>query len=179
MKNTPRIFRETRFRLPGQPERDMALWVDRIGAGPGGAWSPGRLRLLGQYAAVAVDSGRGKFFSPAAGHIFLAAGDVLLLFPGEPSRYEASPNWQTRWIVWNGPEAEKLVRLGGFSARQPVVRGGAAAVRRMFTGLEPLMQAESFAALLERKSLVLGLVADLVRIRQAGSNSSDPTHRIT
>lgn len=156
----------------------MALWVDRTGAGTGGVWSPGHLRLLGQYAAVAVESGCGSFFSPAAGRLDLDAGDVVLLFPDEPNRYGANPDWQTRWIVWNGPEAEKLARHGGFSPQHPVVRGGAAAVGRAFAGLEPLMQAESFVALLERKRLVLGLTAELLQLRQLGAGANRQTSRI-
>lgn len=178
MKRTPHVFRETRFRLPSGPEREMALWVDRIGFAPGGTFSPERLRLLGQFAAVAVDAGRGTFFSPAAGRLTVTTGDVMLLFPDEPSSYGASPDWQTRWIVWNGPEAAKVVRLGDLSPRQPVIRGGLLAVQRAFAGLAPLMQAESFPALLERKRLVLGLLADLLALRQAGADSDPGTNRI-
>jgi AraC-like DNA-binding protein len=157
------VYRETRFRLPNEPERAMGLWVDRIGS----ASSPGdvreRLRVLGQFAAVAVEAGQGFFYSPVAGQHSVSAGDVILLFPEEPNRYHGDPAWTTRWIVWNGPEAGLVARLGGLSAAQPIVRQAAAVVARTYVALDPLMQAEDFASALERKQHLLGLLQGLLR----------------
>jgi AraC-like DNA-binding protein len=159
----PDVYRETRFRLPGEPERAMGLWVDRIGS----ASSPGdareRLRVLGQFASVAVETGQGVFDSPVAGRHNVLPGDVILLFPEEPTRYHGNPAWTTRWIVWNGPEAGLIARLGGLSATQPIVRQAGAAVTRTFVAREPLMKAEDFASALERKQHLLGLLQGLFR----------------
>ena len=141
--------------------------------------TPERLRLLGQFAAVAVESGRGVFFSPATGRIDLIPGDVILLFPEEPTTYGGTGGYQTCWVVWNGPEAATLATHTGFSPRQPLVRGAASAVRHAVASLMPLMQAESFAAVLERKRLLLGLMAELLQRRAAGAGPQDQADRIS
>lgn len=159
----PTSYRETRFRLPSGPEQALGLWLDRLGAETRTADPPDRLRLLGQYAAVAVESGRGLFESPLAGRLTVAAGDVLVLFPEEPTRYYGAPTWSTRWIVWNGPEAAAVVRLSGLTPARPLVPQAAAEVARTFGALRPLLAAEDFPAVLERKRLLLGLLAALLR----------------
>jgi AraC-like DNA-binding protein len=178
MKPTPRVYRETRFRLPSAAERDLSLWVDRVGAGPGGRFLPERLRVFGQFAAVAIEAGTAVFTSPATGKVEVPAGHAILLFPDEPTTYGGAPACQTCWVVWNGPEAAKLARHAGLSPRNPVVRGAAAAVRRAYETLGPLLPAESFDALLERKRLVLGLLAELVRLRQDAAVAGIPAARL-
>ena len=178
MKARLHVYYETRFRLPSQPERDMALWVDRIGSEPSGRLMPEQLRILGQFAAISVESGRGEFFSPAAERLELLPGDVVLLFPNEPNRYGANPVWQTRWVVWNGPEAQIMAQHAGFSPHHPVIHNAMTAVRRAFDGLQPLMQTESFMAVLERKRLMLGLMAELLQHQQAGAGADEHANRI-
>ena len=159
------VYRETRFRLPSGPEQAMGLWVDRIGAGTSRSdpTVAQRLRVVGQYAAVAVEAGQGEFESPASGRLTVKTGDVLLLFPEEPNRYQGTPEWTTRWIVWNGPEAALIARLSGLTPAQPLVRHAAVAVTRTFVALRTLMQEESLPAVLERKRLLLGLLAAVLR----------------
>jgi AraC-like DNA-binding protein len=163
-----RSYRETRFRLPSEPEREMGLWVDRIGSDSRTGDRVKRLRILGQYAAVSVEAGCGVFVSPAAGRLRLNAGDVVLLFPEEPNGYYGTPAWTTRWIVWNGAEAGLVARISGLTPSQPVIRHAAACVARTFAALQALMQAEDFPAVLDRKRLLLGLLAELVRQADPG-----------
>jgi len=165
-KSRATIYRETRFRQPSVVERSLAFWVDRMGSG-GGAYKPnGPLRLLGQYAVVAVERGHGVFFSPTTGRIKLVEGDALLLFPEEPTAYGGDPNWETRWIVWNGLETERIIQHGGLTPTQPVIRQGRIAITRAFVALEGILHAEDFPAMLERKRVILGLLADLLKIRR-------------
>ena len=157
------VYREMRFRLPSAPEQAMGLWVDRIGAAPreGGRWE--KRRLLGQYAAVGVEAGRGVFESPSSGRRSVEADDVILIFPDEPHRYYGTPQWSTRWVVWNGPEAARIASLGGLAPANPVVRHAATAVAQAYAGLQPLMREEGFGAVLQRKQQLLALLSGLVR----------------
>lgn len=158
------VYRETRFRTPSQTERDVGLWVDRIGAaaGPGDAGAPGRLRLLGQYAAVAIESGAGWLTTQRGGTVPVSAGDVILLFPEEPTAYRPEPVWTSRWVVWNGPEAHRLARMGYLSLLRPVVPA-AAGVGEAHERLLDLMDREDAAAVLERKEVLLRLILELHR----------------
>jgi AraC-like DNA-binding protein len=170
------VYRETRFRLPGAPERELGLWVDRIGAG-GGTLAADRLRVLGQYAAVAVESGEGAFVSEATGRRDARAGDAILLFPGEPATYGGAP-WFMRWIVWNGPEAGRIAQRGGLSPAAPVLPGGAAAVIAAVDALGPLMDLEGFPAVLARKRIVLRLLEELLALRAAALPRPSPADRL-
>ncbi len=163
MPDAMQVYSETRFRPPSALERAMGLWVDRVGAAASGGGAPGVRRLLGQYAAVAVEEGHGIFESPSAGRQRVTSQDVLLLFPDEPHRYYGTPTWMTRWVVWNGPEAARVTSWAGFSPAAPVLRQAAPAVARAFASIHPLMAAADVASALERKQRVLGLLAALVR----------------
>ena len=161
------IFRETRFRLPGKAERECGLWVDRIGAGAAKSKDdiPRKYRILGQYAAVAIESGEGRFLTRTHGEWAVKAGDVIVLTPEEPGLYHPENEWYTRWIVWNGPEARTLERLGFLAPANPIVRGAAAAVRRAFFSLVRIVDREDLLAALDRKTMALQLVGDLARAR--------------
>lgn len=169
--NSLPVYRETRFRTPSGAERTLGLWVDRIGAGSGGVMPLRRLRMLGQYAAVAVESGQGILRSPRIGTRIVREGDAFLLFPGEPAAYGSEDgNWYTRWVVWNGPEAEKLEQLGCLAAAQPIIRNGASVVHRVYFSLVRLLDAEDLGAMLERKQWLLRLLTELYRTHQLGRN---------
>ncbi|MDD5708346.1 MAG: helix-turn-helix transcriptional regulator [Kiritimatiellae bacterium] len=171
----PQTCRETRFRLPSTRERAMGLWVDRIGAGESrGPVRAAPLRLLGQFAAVGVLAGKGQFQSHACGLRRVVSGEVMLLFPETAARYGADPCWSTCWIVWNGPEAECLAREAGFTPANPVLKQGATAVSRACSTLVELISGEDFAAVLERKRILLGLVAELLRLRSVQPGSALP-----
>lgn len=156
--------REERFRTPLHDERAVGLWVDRIGQSVASA-QVGRLRLIGMYAAVRVDAGRGWFFSDTTGAIAVAAGDTMLLFPDEPSQYWADGVWSTRWIVWNGPDAEILEQLGYIDRTTPVAHDEHNVVPTAYQQIEQLMGSEERGAILERKTILLHLVLQVYRAR--------------
>lgn len=159
------VVRETRFRAAGAVERAGGLWVDRIGCAATDAGMPGALRILGQYAAVAVENGPGRLLTGSRGDWPVEPGDAILLTPDEPAAYGPAAAWYMRWVVWNGPEAAGLA--GHLAAgKAPVMRGGAEAVRRAFFALAPLMEGEDVAAALERKAALLELHAALFRARE-------------
>lgn len=155
------VYNEERFRTPLEQERALALWVDRIGWRQSDSSRPLRFRRLGQYAAVAIQTGNGVLEILAQGTYALAKGDVILLSPQATTRYYAEGEWDTRWVVWNGPEASVLERFTGLGPETPLVRGGAAAVLRAWQRLDPLMARQDFEALLSRKLALLDLVREL------------------
>ncbi|OGV81793.1 MAG: hypothetical protein A3K19_26370 [Lentisphaerae bacterium RIFOXYB12_FULL_65_16] len=157
------VYRETRFRTPTGAERTVGLWVDRIGAGTD-RHRPGapRLRLLGQFAAVLVESGAGTLVTQHAGTHRVQPGDVILLAPDEPASYQPDTEWYSRWIVWNGPEAAALQGLGYLPPPgRPLLRGCSNAVNQAYFALLKVMASEDLAAVLQRKLAVLRLVLDL------------------
>lgn len=180
LMHTYRVYRETRFRTPNPTERDIGLWADRIGADEStpGVLAPDRLRILGQYAAVAIESGSGRLVSAHGGTVDLAAGDVILVFPDEPTVYYPTPVWTSRWVVWNGPEAQRLETLGYLSLERPVVPA-AAAVHEAYGRLLRLMEREDAASVLERKEVLLRLILELHRAAERRHPPSPAQRRVT
>ena len=86
---------------------------------------------------------------------------AILLFPEIPTAYYPKTEWQTRWIVWNGPDAFTLERLGYLRQDSPIIHDSLQAVSQAHKRLESLMTQEDLAAVLERKNIVLELVRRL------------------
>ena len=160
-----RVFRETRFRQPGEMEKACGLWVDRIGSARVRG-IPADYRVLGQFAAVGVESGSGVLQIAGQGEWRVKAGDVMLIDPEEPSRYFPDEEWMTRWVVWNGPEAEGLIRHGFLDREARVVQAAEPELRRTFFTLAKIMDREDRLAVLERKVAILQWVTDLARVHQ-------------
>jgi AraC-like DNA-binding protein len=136
--------------------------VDRIGAGTDRHRSGApRLRLLGQYATVVVESGAGTLVTQHLGTHRVQPGDVILLTPDEPAVYHPDTEWYSRWVVWNGPEAAALQRLGYLPTGKPLLRGCGNAVNQAYFALVKTMASEDLAAVLQRKLVVLQLLLDL------------------
>lgn len=168
MPTTP-IRYEQRFRTPLAPERSLGLWVDRIGrsAAEPGAPAAAPLRVLGLYAAVAAERGRGTFETLTAGTYTVAAGDVWLLRPGEPSRYYADGTWDTRWIVWAGEDNTGLEGVGVLSPHHLVFRQALPIVQHAWERLHELMTRQDRVAILARKIVLLELLHGLCLQSQA------------
>ncbi|MDO9542994.1 MAG: AraC family transcriptional regulator [Kiritimatiellia bacterium] len=161
------VFRETRFRLPNQHERQVGLWVDRIGSAHYAQRPSPALRILGQYAVVAVESGEGVFITQTRETHAVKSGDAFLLVPEEPTSYGPSRTWFSRWIVWNGPLARQQVEVAGSTPSNPVFHQAADVVRHAFFTLIKLMDIEDRAAALERQAVILNMLAGLLRARRS------------
>lgn len=70
-----------------------------------------------------VSSGKGTFKSGGRSYS-LTAGDMFLIFPGQIAAYSADSlnPWEYYWVGFNGTEAQRLVKLSGFSGNQPILR---------------------------------------------------------
>lgn len=175
------VYRETRFRTPTGAEKQSGLWVDRLGAGPTApATSPQpRLRILGQYAAVAIESGTGRLQSARTGIHSVSARDVIFVPPDDPCTYgPLETEWQSRWIVWNGPEAYGLRQLGYIGSTATVVRAASLPVLEAWNELSSAMHKEDLGAVLERKIIVLRMVLDLYRMTERTRSSCGPAQGI-
>jgi AraC-like DNA-binding protein len=170
------IFFSEKFRTPLNSEKEIGLWVDRIGIGINSASSkPKQLRILGLYAAVCVDSGKGFFYSDKTGEIAVGPGDTMIVFPDVPHTYYPDKKWETHFVVWGGPESEKLEKLGFLRKDVPVIKGSSEIVTQANRTLLELMNHEELASILERKNIALNMILDLFKASNQ-SHESGRTH---
>lgn len=164
------VYREERFRVPSRTERELGLWVDRIGEAVSRG-QLGRLRILGQFCHVFVLKGEGVYTSRQYGTHAVKAGDCMVQLPEDPCAYYPDGAWKTRWITWNGPEADTLYELGYISHSTPLLHDTEILASRIYDQLHPIMQRGDRADVLRRKSLVIQMVLALhdMRNRSAGT----------
>jgi AraC-like DNA-binding protein len=159
-----KIFFSEIFRTPLSAEKEIGLWIDRIGVGSSSS-KMNKLRILGLYAAVCIESGSGFYYSEEAGKIPVSAGDTIIVFPDIPHQYFSEPKWETRFVVWSGPEAAKLERLGFLSREHIVIPGGANAVIEANKALLEIIHREDLGSILARKNIALEMILKLHRCR--------------
>ncbi len=159
--NKLRIYKETRFRAVSSHEKQCKLWVDRIGSGRQSKYKIEKLRLLGQFAAVAIEEGDGILVTASRGRCAVKANDVILIAPDDACAYTPLNSWLTRWIVWNGSEAEMIFKKLFQDVQTRVIHNGTPAVIKAFTLLTRVISLESFAGAIKRKSIILNLFYDL------------------
>jgi AraC-like DNA-binding protein len=154
------VYREERFRTPCELERELGIWVDRIGFQTSSRVMPG-LRRLGQYAAVFIEKGRGELIHASHGVFKLQAGDIIILFPEEPVAYSPDQNWSEKWIVWNGPEATLLENAGFLKKSCFLLKGKRKIFTDAFDSLHALIHLQSKSAILDRKIILTRLILNL------------------
>lgn len=157
------------FRTPLAAERQLGLWVDRIGH-KRDRGMPDRLRVLGLFGAVHVIDGTGVFESAATGRIDVSAGQTMLLFPEVPHRYGSPDGWESRWVVWGGPRAQLFRKMGYLDPERAVVDDTGHAVTRACDSLSRTLARSDRASCLDRDMLISSLVREL-HIRQQSPES--------
>ncbi len=155
------------FRTPLSVEKEIGLWIDRIGINSSPA-RPQNLRILGLYAAVCVESGNGFYYSETSGEVAVNAGDTIIVFPDVPNMYYPETKWDTRFVVWNGPEAVNLEKLGFLSREMPVICNSAAAVIEANKKLLEIIKREDLNSILARKNIALDMILNLHQRSEAG-----------
>ncbi len=85
-----------------------------------------RDRRLDEYAFVWLLEGAGRFVTPQLPERAVAAGDVLLLFPGIVHSYGRGeqPLWSECYAMYRGPLFDQLVREGVVTPEQPLLSPG-------------------------------------------------------
>jgi len=124
------------------------------------SWENGR--ALGTFQVVHILKGSGVFESRSAGISEIAAGTVLLLFPGEWHRYAPRPEtgWIESWMEVEGECVRRLIRTGVFGPLHPVqtVRDGAL-LRALFRRLHDQFRAPSPAFNAQVSTTALAILA--------------------
>lgn len=154
------VIRSEQFRTPLGFEKDLGLWVDRIGESISSE-KPEKLRILGLYAAVYIEKGEGGYISGNASPKNVKAGDVMIVYPKIPTRYYPKDEWKSKWIVWGGPEAERLERTGYL--KETIVHDRNESVKKAYLSLFRIKSREDIESVLERKKILIQMILDLYR----------------
>ena len=164
------VFKDSKFRTPMTAEKEIGLWVDRIGGGKERGVQT-RMRLLGQYGAVKIESGCGTFINTVSGSRRVKIGDIMLLFPDVPSLYFPDDMWVVKWILWDGPEAALLEKMGFIDQKKSIINDFPS-FDSVHTRLTQIVPSESLTAVLERKSLMLNLIRGLYELTSRGTKQN-------
>jgi AraC-like DNA-binding protein len=171
------VYTEERFRSPLNTERDIGLWVDRIGS-KNTSEKPSRLRQLGQYGAVYIEKGQGYLINSKMARFSIKPGDLILLFPNEASAYYPIQTWNEKWIVWNGPDAYKIEELGYLDKSQQVIHDNFGVFYQTFDSLSRIINQENRAAILERANIILNMILNLYKMSEKTSRNKDQDNAI-
>ena len=163
------VIRSELFRTPLGFEKDLGLWVDRIGESVSSG-KPEKLRILGLYAAVYIERGEGYYVSGGACAKNVKAGDVMIIYPKVATRYYPEGEWKSKWIVWGGPEAERLERTGYL--KETLLHDKNESVKRAYLSLWRIKSKEDIESVLERKKIILQMILDLYRLSKEKTTAS-------
>ncbi len=85
------------------------------------SWKEGR--VLPEYQILLIAEGEGVFESAGIEPVAVAAGSVILLFPGVWHRYRPvkKTGWKEYWISWNGERLYRLLKKGVIGPTDPVL----------------------------------------------------------
>lgn len=158
--NKTEVIKSEQFRTPLGFEKDLGLWVDRIGESVSSE-KPKKLRILGLYAAVYIEKGEGCYISGTSSPKNVKAGDVMIVYPKIPTRYYPKDEWKSRWIVWGGSEAERLEKTGYL--KEMIVYDKAESVKKAYMSLFRIKSREDIDSVLERKKILIQMILDLYR----------------
>ena len=87
-------------------------------------WEQGR--VLQEFQLIYISRGAGSFESAHCPLTDVAAGTVMLLFPGEWHRFRPNPDtgWDEWWVGFKGDAATGLLQNGFISPDKPLLRTG-------------------------------------------------------
>jgi AraC-like DNA-binding protein len=156
------VYKETKFRAISSYEKNCKLWVDRIGATRQQKTKIEKLRMLGQFAAVAIEDGNGYLITASKGKISVSSNDVILITPDDACAYTPKNSWISRWVVWNGSEASSIFNKIFGKKNTRVLHNAGPAVIKAVTLLNNFISLESLAGALKRKAIILNLFYDFL-----------------
>lgn len=133
----PGLFSNVKYLTINRQDEDWGLTVTTVGfqsipphavyppkGHPSQYWfNPSAGRTLREYQVIYVTEGEGSFQSDAASASRLAAGKLILLFPGVWHTYQPLPSrgWDTYWIGFYGTFPDTLVERLFFSPGEPIL----------------------------------------------------------
>ena len=79
-------------------------------------------RVLPEFQVVYITAGRGRFEADRMGSCEVAAGDIMMLFPGVRHAYRPlqETGWHEYWVGFSGEHPYRLWHNGLFSPERPV-----------------------------------------------------------
>ncbi len=176
----PVYYSET-FRTPLSFEKELNLWVDRIGEKEDIKPDTVRLRVLNLFALVFIEKGTGFLISQSEGKIRVNPGDVIFVPPDEPICYFPTKRWKEKWTVWGGPEAYLLYDSGLLDTLKFLFQDPLKIVDHTYIKLRTLIDREDISAILERKITILQMIYRLINYRLSTGSShliNTPFNRI-
>lgn len=125
-----------------------------------------KYRTLDSYALVYLISGSGMYESPATGSHPLRAGDAILVFPGDPHRYQpaAKSGWQELYVLFEGRVFDLWREDGFLQPAQPIfhaspIPGWSARILGLLPGgRSRLTKNQSLRAVLAMQTLLAELI---------------------
>jgi len=144
-------------------------------------WRNGR--TLDEYAVVYVTRGRGELETRASGLMPVEAGDALVLLPGVWHRYRhvERSGWDTLWVTFLGPWADRLRRAGVLAPEAPLLCAGLdESILRPFHGLLDHARSQPAGFQQVASADVMGILAALfaaVRRREANDRIAEAVRR--
>ncbi len=156
-------------RNPTAAEAAAGIWVDRVGVHTGTQSGVKGLRILGLYMLVGVEWGKGFVESLRHGRFEVQEGDALFVQPDDAVWYGPTGGvWQQRWVIWGGPEADRLAERHKFKERPLIISKAAAEVRWAQPILARLLAFQSEEAALEAEGVLRMLVARVLSLARYG-----------
>jgi AraC-like DNA-binding protein len=153
------------FRNPSPLERQIGLWVDRIGHRINDKTTVTRKRqILEQYAATYIESGEGEFESETIGKQHVEAPNLIITFPHEITLFKPNPLCEEKWIIWNGPQAFRLEKMGFLTRSHILLKDHTRIVDQAYHSLKSILSNEDMGAVLQRKNIIEQMILELFQI---------------
>jgi AraC-like DNA-binding protein len=142
-------------------------------------WERGR--VLQEYQALYMLRGHGEFESATAGHLRVAPGTVILLFPGDWHRYrpDKKTGWDEYWVSFGGRHMDQLVRDDFFSPERPLLEIGTdERVLQQYLDLLDLGREEPIGFQQLAAARVHGILAGALAAVRRGEGSQQDEERV-
>jgi AraC-like DNA-binding protein len=132
-------------------------------------------RVLNEFQVVYITKGAGVFRSLGM-DMSIAAGDVMILFPGVQHLYKPDfeVGWTEYWVGFKGPHADNLRDQGFISPSKPLFRIGLQAnIVSMFTAILDLVRNQEPLYQIRASTAALAVVAEVLACDR---RAAQPSH---
>lgn len=171
----------TRYETPAAVHRQLGLVCTGFGctAHKVGVCAP---RKLGSYAAVWIPAGTGWLETEATSQrLSVKSGSLFWLFPRVTHAYAPGEHgWSERWVIFEGPQAERFEQQGLLSPARPLQYFGASpAIDALFMQLyEDFTERDPLLAVLGAAVVYRLIVVAYQRVLEAETASDPQAHQV-